>query len=102
RSCAGTGSGTREGLRELLLGLDLGTTGARAVAVTTAGEVVGEATASYPLLQPRPGWSEQRPDDWLEACRTVLRAVAAEAGGEVAALGLTGQMHGSVFLDASD
>jgi xylulokinase len=89
-------------VRELLVGLDLGTTGARALAVTPGGEVVAEATASYPLLTPRPGWSEQHPDDWLEASRTVLRTVAAEAGGLVAALGLTGQMHGSVFLDSAD
>jgi xylulokinase len=86
---------------ELLLGLDLGTTGARALAVTAGGEVVAEATASYPLLSPRPGWSEQHPGEWLQASRTVLRAVAAEVGGEVAALGLTGQMHGSVFLDSA-
>src|SRR5205807_6357349 len=64
--------------------------------------VLAEATAPYPLLAPRPGWSEQRPDDWLQACRTVLQRVAAESSGDVAALGLTGQMHGSVFLDSSD
>jgi xylulokinase len=86
---------------ELLLGLDLGTTGARAMAVTPGGDVVAAATAPYPLLTPRPGWSEQQPEDWLEASRTVLRTVAAEAGGEVAALGLTGQMHGAVFLDSA-
>lgn len=86
----------------VLVGLDVGTTGARAVAVTPAGEVVAEATAPYPLLAPHPGWSEQRPDDWLAAVRTVLSSVAARLGAEVTALGLTGQMHGSVFLDAGD
>jgi xylulokinase len=85
----------------LLLGLDLGTTGARALAITPEGRVVAEATAPYPLLTPRPGWSEQRPEDWLDACRTVLGRLASDAKGDVAALGLTGQMHGSVFLDAS-
>jgi xylulokinase len=88
-------------MSRLLLGLDVGTTGAKALAVTPEGRVAAEATAPYPLLTPRPGWSEQRPEDWLEACRTVLGRVASDANGEVAALGLTGQMHGSVFLDSS-
>src|SRR5689334_1786529 len=48
---------------------------------------------------PRPGWTEQDPADWWQASRAVLRRVAAETGGEIAAIGLTGQMHGSVFLD---
>ena len=55
-------------MSQVLLGLDLGTTGARALAVTPGGEVVAEATASYPLLTPRPGWTEQRPDDWFNRC----------------------------------
>jgi xylulokinase len=86
----------------LLVGLDLGTTGARALAITPAGEVVAEASAAYPLLTPRPGWSEQRPEDWLIAARTALSNVTSHADGEILALGLTGQMHGSVFLDRSD
>lgn len=86
----------------LLLGLDIGTTGARAVAVDEAGAVVAEAAAEYPLASPRPGWAEQEPEDWWRAARAVLGRVAAEAGGEVAGLGLTGQMHGAVFLDQSD
>ena len=88
--------------RPVLIGLDVGTTGARALAVAPSGEVVAEATASYPLLAPRPGWSEQRPEDWLQAAGTVLGAVTSRAGGAPVALGLTGQMHGSVFLDSAD
>lgn len=89
-------------MSELLCRLDLGTTGARALAVTPEGAVVAEASASYPVLAPRPGWTEQRPEDWLEASRSVLSQVAREAAGEIVALGLTGQMHGSIFLDGSD
>jgi xylulokinase len=84
----------------VLLGLDVGTGGARAVAVDEEGRVVAEASSEYPLHSPRPGWTEQNPDDWWRASREVLSKVA--AGAEVVGLGLTGQMHGSVFLDSSD
>ena len=87
----------------ILIGLDLGTSGVRALAVDSeSGGLRAEAAAGYELLMPRPGWAEQRPADWWQASRTVLAAVAREADGEVIGLGLTGQMHGSVFLDASD
>jgi xylulokinase len=86
----------------VVIGLDIGTTGARALAVDTSGDVVGEASAEYPLHTPHPGWSEQDPEDWWEATRKVLAKVAGEAHGAVVGLGLTGQMHGSVFLDAHD
>jgi xylulokinase len=88
----------------VLLGLDVGTGGARAVAVDESGEVVAEASSEYPLHSPRPGWTEQDPEDWWEGAKEALGKVAAEvreAGDEVVGLGLTGQMHGSVFLDAS-
>ena len=86
----------------ILLGLDVGTGGARAVAVDERGNVVAEASASYPLHSPRPGWSEQDPADWWRGAKEVLGRVAAEIDDEVVGLGLTGQMHGSVFLDSSD
>ena len=84
-----------------LIGVDVGTSGTRALAVTTEGELVAEATRPHELLTPRPGWSEQRPEEWWEAAKGVLRDVAAAAGGDIAGIGLTGQMHGSVFLDAA-
>ena len=88
---------------DLLLGLDIGTSGARALAIGAAeGNLVGEAAAGYPMSTPRPGWTEQDPADWWEASREVLRRVTADAGGDVIGLGLTGQMHGSVFLDRDD
>jgi xylulokinase len=86
----------------VLIGLDIGTTGARAVAVEEDGRVLAEASSEYPLMSPRPGWSEQDPEDWWQASREVLGRVATKVGGEVAGLGLTGQMHGSVFLNSSE
>ena len=88
----------------VLLGLDVGTGGARAVAVDESGVVVAEASSEYALHSPRPGWTEQDPEDWWGGAKEALGKVAAEireAGDEVVGLGLTGQMHGSVFLDAS-
>jgi xylulokinase len=84
----------------VLVGVDVGTSGTRALAVTTEGELVAEATRPHELLTPRPGWTEQQPAEWWQACKGVLAEVAA-AGGEIVGLGVTGQMHGSVFLDAS-
>jgi xylulokinase len=83
----------------VLLGLDVGTGGARTVAVDESGDVVAEASSEYPLHSPRPGWTEQDPEDWWAGAKEALGKVAAE--DEVVGLGLTGQMHGSVFLDAS-
>ena len=85
----------------VLLGLDVGTGGVRAVAVDEYGDVVAEASSEYPLHSPRPGWTEQDPEDWWKGAKEALGRVAAEVEDEVAALGLTGQMHGSVFLDSS-
>jgi xylulokinase len=85
----------------LLLGLDVGTGGARAVAVDESGEVVAEASSEYPLHSPRPGWTEQDPGNWWEGARETLGKIAAGVEDEVVGLGLTGQMHGSVFLDES-
>lgn len=85
----------------VLVGLDVGTSGTRAVAVDGRGALLAEATSLYEPDSPRPGWSEQRPEDWWQAAREVLAAVAAGAGGEILGLGIAGQMHGSVFLDAA-
>src|SRR5215212_6629246 len=81
-----------------LIGVDVGTSGTRALAVTTDGELVAEATRAHELLTPRPGWSEQDPAQWWKATKEVLAEVARD---DVVGLGLTGQMHGSVFLDAA-
>ncbi len=78
-----------------LVGLDVGTTGAKAIAISPDGDPVAAAEASYPLSTPRPGWSEQDPDDWARAAEQVLLELGADPG----AVGLSGQMHGLVVLD---
>lgn len=85
------------------LGIDIGTTGARVVAVETGdGRVVTEASTGFPLESPRPGWAEQNPEDWWAATQKALEMVTTELDDTVIAVGLTGQMHGSVFLDEHD
>jgi xylulokinase len=79
-----------------LVGIDVGTTAVKAVAVGEEGRVLGLAEVDYPLSTPQPGWSEQDPDDWVRASREALTALGA---GEVAGIGLSGQMHGLVALD---
>lgn len=87
----------------IAIGLDVGTSGARAVAVDERGAVVAARSSDYPMHTPRPRWTEQDPADWWTASCEVLAGVASagrEEGESVAGVGLTGQMHGSVFLDA--
>nr|WP_221284127.1 xylulokinase [Deinococcus humi] len=84
------------------MGIDLGTSGVKVVALDTGGRVVASTTRTYPLLTPRPGWTEQRPQDWASASLEALKELATtlQAGGWTPhALGLSGQMHGAVFLD---
>jgi xylulokinase len=78
-----------------LVGLDVGTTGVKAIAITPEGEVVASAEEGYGFSAPEPGWSEQDPDDWRRASEAALARLGAE-GGRV---GLSGQMHGLVCLD---
>ncbi len=87
---------------EVVVGLDVGTTGVKAVAVEPDGRVAAVAEHGYPLSTPRAGWSEQDPEDWWDGTRAVLAAVRAEIGStrEIAGIGLSGQMHGLVALDA--
>ena len=82
-----------------LVGIDVGTTGVKALAISPTGEVLGKAEEGYPLSTPRPGWSEQRPEDWWQATE---RALAALGRRDVAGIGLSGQMHGLVCLDAAE
>jgi len=86
----------------VLLGVDVGTSGARVVGVETGGAVVADASEGYGLAAPRPGWAEQDPEDWWTATQRALEKVIGELDDEVAGIGLTGQMHGSVFLDERD
>jgi xylulokinase len=85
-----------------LIGIDLGTSGTKTLLLDTRGRVVASATAEYPCLAPRPAWSEQDPAHWVRATGATVRACLAQAPkGDVLAIGLSGQMHGSVFLDAA-
>lgn len=81
------------------LGVDLGTSGVKVVAVDDSGDVVATHTCSYPLQTPRPGWTEQRPDDWWGGTLEAVRAVVTAVDGKVVGVGLSGQMHGMVALD---
>ena len=85
-----------------LIGLDIGTSGARALAIDIDGNVVAQASREYPLSSPHPGWSEQDPEHWWSAAQAVLRQVVGELKEAPLGLGLTGQMHGAVFLDGRD
>jgi xylulokinase len=85
-----------------LIGLDVGTTGVRAVAIDLLGNVSATASEEYPLSTPRPGWAEQDPERWWVASRLVLHRVVSQLRDPPLGLGLTGQMHGSVFLDEND
>jgi xylulokinase len=80
-----------------VIGLDVGTTGVKAVRLSETGEVLAKAEEEYPLSIPQPGWAEQDPEDWWRATEAALDAVGREGP-----IGLTGQMHGLVLLDAAD
>lgn len=84
----------------LFLGLDVGTSGVKALLVDEVGEVTASATTPLSLSTPRPGWAEQDPQAWWSASVDSIRQVLSGAGGRrVAAVGISGQMHSSVFLD---
>ena len=86
---------------EHLLGLDVGTSGVKALLVSINGEVVASTTTPLALSTPRPGWAEQDPDAWWAASAASILAIReANPGARIAAVGISGQMHSSVFLDA--
>jgi xylulokinase len=80
----------------VLVGVDVGTSGVKAIGIDADGEVHAREEASYELSTPYPGWAEQDPDDWVRATERVLSRVDADA------LGFSGQMHGLVALDEND
>src|SRR5258708_2919712 len=86
-----------------VLGIDLGTTGCKAVLVDRAGRILASATAAYPLSTPRPLWSEQDPADWWKGMVAAAREVIGKWPTEtVEGVGIGGQMHGATLLDAAD
>jgi len=89
----------------LVLGIDVSTTATKAILVDESGAVAGAGSAEYGYDVPRPMWSEQDPDLWWEGTTGAVRRALADAGvtgDAVGAVGLTGQMHGAVLLDAED
>ena len=89
---------SRRESEQTVVGLDVGTTSLKAVAITAEGQVAGTASERYQLRIPKPGWAEQDPEAWWRAARRAL----ARLGGAPVAIGLTGQMHGLVCLDRRD
>jgi xylulokinase len=88
-----------------LLGIDIGTSGTKTLVIDESGRVLASASAEYPLSTPRPGWAEQDPADWWRASVATVREAVAKSGvssGEICGVGLSGQMHGSVFLDSQN
>lgn len=84
------------------LGIDIGTSGTKTLAVRVSGEIVASASAEYPCSYPKPGWSEQDPNLWWDATIATVREVLVKGNlkpEEISGIGLSGQMHGSVFLD---
>jgi xylulokinase len=86
----------------VFLGIDVGTSGTKTLAIREDGEILASATVEYPLSTPKPGWSEQDPEHWWQAAVQSVQQVLAKGKitpGDVAGIGLSGQMHGSVFLN---
>src|SRR5258708_23004163 len=88
-----------------LLGIDIGTSGTKTIIINPSGELLARATMEYPLYSPKPLWSEQDPEDWWKATAGTIKSVLQSSGispDEIKSIGLSGQMHGAVFLDADD
>ena len=68
-------------MQKVTIGIDLGTSGIKALAITSDGQAVAEASSSYPLLTPQPGWTEQNPSDWVKAARVVLKEITTKLEG---------------------
>jgi len=89
----------------MYLGIDLGTSEVKVALVDGAQRIVGVGRAALDVARPRPLWSEQDPASWVAATQAAIAELRAAHGGELAAvagIGLSGQMHGAVLLDAHD
>src|SRR2546422_3348615 len=89
-----------------MMGIDFGRRGTRAVIVRPDGHVMGASTGDHePMRMSKPGWAEQDPEDWWRAAVQAVRAVFERtglSGKDIAAVGLSGQMHGVVLLDRAN
>jgi len=85
-----------------LLGIDLGTSSVKAVVIDERTQLLGIGSQEYPIHVPQPGYAEQDPEDWWKASVTAVQQALAQADRpDISAIGLSGQMHGGVLLDAS-
>jgi len=86
----------------MVLGLDIGTTGVKALALGDDGEVLSEGQHAHDLLSPHPGWAEERPSDWWQgALHAVTRTLSGRPGVLPRSIGVSGMVPAAVFLDAS-
>ncbi len=89
----------------MYLGLDLGTSGVKALLIDDGQRIVGSGHGALDVSRPHPGWSEQEPADWIVACETAIGELKSAHPGEFSAvvgIGLSGQMHGATLLDRAD
>jgi len=87
----------------VFIGLDLGTSHLKGIVIDDAQNVCAEASVSLSLMRPKNGWSEQNPQDWLDATENVMASLANKVNlKKVNAIGLSGQMHGATLLDKND
>ena len=89
----------------MYLGLDLGTSGVKAMLIDGDQRIVGSANGALDVSRPHPGWSEQDPADWIRAAKEAVSGLKASFPAELGAvkgLGLSGQMHGATLLDGDD
>ncbi len=91
--------------KNYLLGIDIGTSGTRTLIIDEEGNIISSAIKEYPLYTPKPGWAEQDPMDWYEASIYTIKEALQKKdikGSKIKSIGLSGQMHGSVFLDSAN
>ena len=89
-----------ETMNQCVIGIDIGTSGTKTIAVDQDGKILASALVSYPLYTPKPGWNEQAPEDWWQAAAETLKKVTSRLEHtEIVGIGLSGQMHGMVALD---
>ena len=89
----------------MYLGLDLGTSGLKAILTDETGTVIATAEHGYPNPHPQTGWSEQDPADWITACEAAFDDLSAQAPAalrDLRGIGLSGHMHGATLIDAQD
>jgi xylulokinase len=86
----------------MFLGIDIGTSGVKAVVISDEGQVLGQGTAALSVSRPQPLWSEQDPADWWHATEAAVCAIAPALRSKVQCIGLAGQMHGATLLGSDD